>query len=118
MQEHDVPGVMLAVVREDEVAYQKGHGVTRVPDGGLPNANTVSTSTPFTRSAANMTVVSTNGASGGFSSFFAFTPRRHDAISMLRNTQAPGVGIQGPCNAILASCCGIPNGSGGDDSND
>jgi hypothetical protein len=34
---------------------------------------------------------------------------------MLRNLQAPGTGIQEPCNAILASCCGIPNGSGGDD---
>jgi CubicO group peptidase (beta-lactamase class C family) len=77
------------------------------------------TATPgwFTRSAGNITVVSKNGAAGGFSSFFAFTPRRHDAIIMLRNVQAPGAGIQEPCNTILASCCGIPNGSGGDDSN-
>jgi CubicO group peptidase (beta-lactamase class C family) len=72
------------------------------------------TSTPgwFTRTAAGVTVVSKNGAAGGFSSFFSFVPDRGDAIIMLRNVQGKGLGIQGPSNAILDACCGIPKHGG------
>ena len=68
------------------------------------------TATPgwFTRTAGDVTVISKNGASGGFSSFFSFVPDRGDAIIMLRNIQGKGVGIQGPSIAILNACCGIP----------
>ena len=67
-------------------------------------------STPgwFTRTAAGVTVVSKNGAAGGFSSFFTFVPERGDAVIMLRNVQGKGIGIQGPSNEILNACCGIP----------
>ncbi len=41
MKEHGIPGVMLAVVKDGLVAYQKGYGVKRVPNGGVPDANTV-----------------------------------------------------------------------------
>lgn len=66
----------------------------------------------FTRKAAGVTVVSKNGASGGFSSFFSFVPGRGDAIVMLRNVQGKGMGIQGPSNSILEACCGIPKRGG------
>lgn len=62
----------------------------------------------FTRTVGGVTVVSKNGASGGFSSFLAFSPERRDAIVMLRNVQGKGIGIEGPSNAILEACCGIP----------
>lgn len=67
----------------------------------------------FSRTAGKTTVISKNGASGGFSSYFAFAPRRGDAIIMLRNFQGGGAGIQGPSNDILASCCGVPKHGGG-----
>jgi len=74
----------------------------------------------FWRAAGKTTVISKNGASGGFSSYFAFAPGRGDAIIMLRNFQGGGAGIQGPSNDILASCCGIPKhgGGAGDDGGD
>jgi CubicO group peptidase (beta-lactamase class C family) len=67
----------------------------------------------FSRTAGGATVISKNGASGGFSSFFTFVPGRGDAVIMLRNFQGGGAGIQGPSNDILASCCGIPKHGGG-----
>jgi len=67
-------------------------------------------STPgwFSRSIGNGVAISKNGAAGGFSSFFSFVPDQGDAIVMLRNAKGKGIGIQGPSNRILNSCCGIP----------
>jgi|SRR5579859_325889 len=66
----------------------------------------------FTRKAGGVTVVSKNGAAGGFSSFFSFVPDSGHAVIMLRNVQGKGIGIQAPSNAILNACCGIPKNGG------
>jgi CubicO group peptidase (beta-lactamase class C family) len=62
----------------------------------------------FTREPGGITVVSKNGAAGGFSSFLAFAPEREAAIIMLRNVKGKDIAIQGPSNAILDVCCGVP----------
>jgi CubicO group peptidase (beta-lactamase class C family) len=69
----------------------------------------------FSRKAGGTSVISKNGAAGGFSSFFTFVPDRGDALIMLRNFQGDGAGIQGPSNDILAGCCGIPKHGGGEE---
>jgi hypothetical protein len=68
------------------------------------------TSTPgwFARNSPDGIVISKNGAADGFSSFFSFVPDKGDAIIMLRNAKGKSVGIQGPSNKILQTCCGIP----------
>ena len=35
------PGVVVAVVRDGKVVHSKGYGKKRIPDGGVPDADTV-----------------------------------------------------------------------------
>ena len=64
----------------------------------------------FVRRTPKGNMVFKDGGTGGYTSYFEFSPEHHDAVIMLRNAQG-AAGMTLACNQILHEVCGTPLGT-------